>query len=195
MSIEELIYILKTRSPSTIIRESEEEVFKLIPELEECKGFDQHNEEWHPYDVYEHILRVVDNVENDEVLRMSALFHDLGKPQTFELDKYGIGHFSDHWFISKDIFEDFAEKHSYDKTKAKEISNIIRFHDLNLGKVDGKLKEEVINSFDKEGIIKLFKLKRADLLAQSKEKRKLLKDYDKQEKAFKLIYERRNTNE
>lgn len=195
MSIEELIYILKTMSPSSILRTCEKELFDLIPELKECKGFDQHNPEWHPYDVYDHILFVVDQVESNEILRMSALFHDIGKPQTFELDKYGIGHFHGHWFTSKDIFEEFAEKHSYDKEKTRVISNIIKFHDLNLKYADDKIKDEIISSFTKEELIMLFKLKRADLLGQSKEKRKLLKDYDKQEKAFKLLYERRNTNE
>ena len=86
MTLEELLEILKLDKPSEEIRKRETVIFELIPELENCKGFDQHSE-WHPYDVYEHTLQVVDNIENDEVLRMSALFHDLGKPDTFEEDK------------------------------------------------------------------------------------------------------------
>ena len=110
MSIEALFNILLINKPSVLIRNNEKEIFRFIPELKQCKGFNQHSI-WHPYDVYEHILHVVDNVDDSIELRLAALFHDIGKPETFELDKYGIGHFHGHWFTSKDIFEEFAEKH------------------------------------------------------------------------------------
>ena len=61
MNIEELYEILVSDRPSKKLRYNEEELFELIPELAACKGFDQ-NSKWHPYDVYEHILHVVDGM-------------------------------------------------------------------------------------------------------------------------------------
>ena len=54
MTVKDLTEILKLEKPSIEIKNNEEEIFKLIPELEKCKGFEQNNE-WHPYDVYENI--------------------------------------------------------------------------------------------------------------------------------------------
>ena len=191
MTINDLTDILKTDVPSIEIKKNENEIFHMIPELEICKGFDQHSE-WHPYDIYEHTLHVVDGIENNEILRMSALFHDLGKPETFELDKYGIGHFFNHWFASNEIFNEFSERNLYDENKRIIISKIIRYHDLNLGKIDRQKKEEIVKTFSKEELIMLYKLKKADLLAQSKKFHYLLDEYDKQEKKYIMMYERKN---
>lgn len=194
MTKDNLIEILMSDKPSEEIKKNEKEIFDIIPDLENCKGCEQ-NSPWHVYDVYDHIMHVIDNVEKDEELRMCALFHDLGKPDTKETDKYGIDHFPDHWFISKNIFENFAKKYNYDEDKTKLISKLIFYHDLNIGKLDDKQYTEVISNFKKDEIIKLYKFKRADLLAQNKECHYLLDEYDKQEKNIRLIYERSNIDE
>ena len=91
MDIEKLYNILLSDKPSDNILASEKEIFLLIPELENCKGFNQNNE-WHIYDVYEHILHVIDNVPSNLNLRLAALFHDIGKPTSFTKDEEGSGH-------------------------------------------------------------------------------------------------------
>ena len=189
MTLQELLDILKLDKPSEEIKKHENEIFELIPELRLCKNFDQKSE-WHPYDVYEHTLHVIDNTSNDEILRVAALFHDIGKPLTFEEDKYGIGHFPNHWFESKSIFEEFADEYNYDVEKTKKISNIIKYHDLNLGKIDKEQKEKLLKVFNKDELTLLFKLKRADLLAQNSEYHYLLDEYDKQEKVYKKMYKK-----
>ena len=159
MSLKELLYILKSISASDIIRKNEKEMFDYIPKLEDCKGFDQHNE-WHIYDVYEHTLHVIDYIrkdnktknkekrENDyEILKLSALFHDLGKPETFELDKYGIGHFPLHNKVSKRIFHDFIKDKEYDEKNIKIISKLIDYHDANFAKLDKKTLSDTLYKF------------------------------------------------
>ena len=194
MTIEELKRIIMSDRPSEEIRNNEKELFDMIPELEKCKGCAQ-NSPWHIYDVYEHIMHVIDNTEKDEVLRMCALFHDLGKPDTKENDKYGIDHFPNHWFISRDIFDRFRDEYNYNKEKAQIISKLIYYHDLNIGKLDDKEMNNVINEFSKDEMKLLYKFKRADLLAQNEECHYLLEDYKKQENRIRLVYERRNNNE
>ena len=104
-----LFEILTLPKPSIFIREFEEEIFDLIPELEKSKGFKQNND-WHIYDVYNHTLNVVDNVPSDLNLRLAALFHDIGKPDTYTEDENGVGHFYGHWDKSKEKFLKFAKR-------------------------------------------------------------------------------------
>ena len=74
MDVNKLYEILMDDKPSILIKENEDYFFSLIPELKVCKGFNQNNP-WHIYDVYEHILHVVDETPKDLSLRLVALFH------------------------------------------------------------------------------------------------------------------------
>ena len=67
----------------------------VIPELENCIGFQQHNPH-HLHDVYGHTAQVVEAVPADLTLRWAALLHDIGKPATFSMDEQGRGHFYGH---------------------------------------------------------------------------------------------------
>ena len=194
MTLNDLTEILRTDMPSVEIRKKEKEIFEFIPELEKCKGFNQNNE-WHPYDVYEHTLHVVDNVENDDILRMSALFHDIGKPETYQEDEFGVGHFYGHWKESKRIFLDFAYNNDIDFKKKKTISKLIYYHDKNFGKLDDDSLHVIMYIFDKKELELLYKLKKADLLAQNKKYHFLLDEYDKQSKVYKLLYDGMDKNE
>ena len=87
MTYNKLIEILLSDNVYEQIKQTEQEVFKLIPELKVCKGFNQNNQ-WHIYDVYEHILHVISGVENNICLRLAALFHDIGMSLVYLLKKY-----------------------------------------------------------------------------------------------------------
>jgi len=175
-----LIDILNQEKPSEFIRNNKE-IIKMIPELSICKNFNQNNI-WHIYDVFEHILHVVDGVPNNLILRMAALFHDIGKPFVYKEDENKVGHFYGHWDKSNEIFCEFAEKYGLDKDIKNKVSNLILYHDINIDKLSDKQIDELLKVFDKEGIIMLFQLKRSDLLAQNKEFHYILDNYEKQEK-------------
>ena len=179
MDMEKLYEILLSENPVLLIKENEEELFKLIPELSVCKNFDQHNE-WHIYDVYEHILHVIENVPNDKVLRLTALFHDVGKPMTFKLDENGIGHFRGHWVESQKIFDEFSKKYNLDKKESKLISNLIFYHDANPLKFNDEEFVKFMNSFTKDEIELLYIIKRADLLAQNSKYHYVLNEQQEQ---------------
>lgn len=174
-----LFEIILSDNPVDSIKENEEFMFRLIPELETCKNFEQHNE-WHVYDVYEHILHVIENVPSDRVLRLTALFHDLGKPKTFTMDENGIGHFRGHWVESQKIFDEFSKKYNLDKNESKLISNLIFYHDANPLNFSEEDFITFIKTFTKEEIELLYIIKRADLLAQNSKYHYLLNEYDKQ---------------
>lgn len=164
MTAEELCELLMIDKPSEAIKSREAEVFKLIPILEDCKGFDQKNE-WHIYDVYEHILHVLDGVPKDKDLRLAALFHDVGKPEKCKIGEDGVGHYYGHWEKSQEVFDEFADKYQIENKEL--ISNLIFYHDKGLGNLSEKEMEDMCKLFGKKGIKMLFTLKRADLKAQN----------------------------
>lgn len=177
MDVNFLKEILKEEMPSKRIKENETQIFKMIPELNVCKDFNQNNI-WHVYDVYEHILHVIDNVPNNINLRMAALFHDVGKPFVYHEDKDGIGHFYGHWEKSKEIFETFFSKNQINDLDQKIVSNLILYHDVNIGKLNEIDLDKMINLLGKEGILMLFELKKSDLLAQNPKFHYILDDYE-----------------
>lgn len=185
MDLDFLINILLQDKPSKYIKMNEEEIFKIIPELKIGKNFQQ-NSIWHVYDVYEHILHVVDGVPNNIILRLAALFHDIGKPFVYKEDENGVGHFYGHWNRSKEIFEKFSKKCNLDLDATNIISNLILYHDLNIDKISDDELKNLVKIFNKDGIIMLFQLKRSDLLAQNENYHYLLENYDKQEERMLL---------
>ena len=149
-------------NPSMYFRNNKKEIYELIPEFKVCDGFDQCNE-YHIYDVLEHTLCVLDNVGNDYVLRVAALFHDIGKPLCFKKDENGIGHFYNHWVESRRIFNKYVDLLNISKNEVELISNLIYYHDLN--PIDEHI-DEFKKIFD-DKLHLLIKLKIADVEAQN----------------------------
>ena len=179
MKSNELLNILQEDKPSIKIKEREDEVFKLIPELEKTKGFNQNNL-WHIYDVYEHTLHVVDYVPNDIDLRIAALFHDIGKPLVYTEDENGVGHFPKHYVESLNIFLNFAKDHLGNGENISNISRLIYYHDLRFKNNDKVILNKLVDLFTYPELEQLYELKKADLLAQNEMYHYLLKDLEEQ---------------
>ena len=191
MTIDELFIILTMKNPSKYLLSKEEDLFNLIPDLKKCKGFDQKNN-WHPYDVYTHILKVVDGVDNSLPIRLAALFHDVGKPHTFRLDENGVGHMRGHWDVSKTIFDDFAIKHNINDNLKELVDKLIYYHDINIGKMSDEELRKLTSLFNEEEIFMLYDLKRADLKAQNSKYHYLIDAYTQQQiNLFKFYDEER----
>jgi poly(A) polymerase len=62
----------------------------ILPEIAACKGVAQSG--YHTHDVFGHTLLTVGGTPPDLLLRVAALFHDSGKPQTARGDGTFIGH-------------------------------------------------------------------------------------------------------
>lgn len=177
--IEKLYNILLSDIPSREIKKNEIFIFELIEELEKCKNFNQNNE-WHIYDVYEHILHVVDYVDSNIYLRLSALFHDIGKPYTYTVDTNNVGHFYGHYKKSLEIFEEFSKKNDLDKKIYYIASKLIYYHDINISKLENKELLKFLNNFSYEELEMLFNLKISDLKAQNPKFHYLIKEIEKE---------------
>jgi poly(A) polymerase len=62
----------------------------ILPEVTACKGVQQGG--YHTHDVFGHTLLTVAGTPPDLVVRLAALFHDVGKPATGTPDGSFIGH-------------------------------------------------------------------------------------------------------
>jgi len=83
----------------------------ICPELEECKKTPQ--DKVAAQDVFEHSLATVDATpENDLVLRLAGLFHDIGKPETF-----ADGHFHQHEFVGEFKARQILRRWKFDQSR------------------------------------------------------------------------------
>ena len=94
---QELDKILSGNHPADAIKMGHQTgVLKhFLPEVADTFGFDQKNPH-HKHDLGTHIHQVLKNVShlsNDPDLRMAALLHDVGKPDSMWEDENGVGHF------------------------------------------------------------------------------------------------------
>ena len=161
----EIIKILKYKESTKYIDEYKEIFFILIPELKKAYKFNQHNK-YHIYDAFYHTLKVIDGVENNKYLKLAALFHDLGKPKMYTIDKYGEGHFYGHWKESNNIFKRFCKNYKVDKKTEKIVSLLILNHDRDIpSKRSSMIK--YLQEFNHTNLNLLFKLQKADILAQN----------------------------
>lgn len=191
MTFDKLIEILLADDVYTKLKQKENQLFEIIPELKKCKGFNQNNK-WHIYDVYEHILNVVSGVPINIYLRLSALFHDIGKPLTYTEDDKKAGHFYNHWNKSLEIFRKYEDNFKLSDQEISLINSLIFYHDINIDKMNKEELDTMINEIGISNIELLFSLKRADLLAQSPEFHHLLSNINNQEQSIIKIRTKKN---
>ncbi len=80
----------------------------VLPELQAGIGFEQN--EFHTSDVFEHTLEVVSKTEPELMLRLSALFHDVGKPFTLSVDSDGHRHFYHHEKVGAEMTKEILTR-------------------------------------------------------------------------------------
>ena len=186
MNYYDLINILISDNVYNLIKQNEKYIFDLIPELKVCKGFNQNNK-WHIYDVYEHILHVISGTDKNKLLRLTALFHDIGKPLSYTIDENNIGHFYNHWNESINIYKKHQSKFELSKEENELIINLIFYHDVNIGKLKEEEIIKMLNNIGRNNMSLLFSLKRADLLAQSPNYHNLINNINNQEENIKKL--------
>lgn len=100
---------LLSDDPVKAIRDNWDEIAKEIPELGVEKGVAQ-DPKSHALDVLGHSLKVVSKAPKDEVTRVAALFHDIGKPATKIVDDKGINQFPNHAHVGAEITAKVLER-------------------------------------------------------------------------------------
>lgn len=157
----ELCGLLCGKSAAAIARQYADVLCVLIPELKHCIGFKQYNYH-HIHDVWEHTLCVVENVPATEGLRLAALFHDIGKPAAFTMDKYLVGHFYSHALISAAMTETILKRLRFDSATVQLVTFLVREHGFSLPEGNEKRMKKLLAAYGRDNLEQLLLLRRAD---------------------------------
>jgi len=94
----------------------------VLPEIAACKGVAQSG--WHTHDVFGHTLLAVEATPPDLLLRVAALFHDVGKPSTAK----GDGTFLGHEEVGATIARQALERLRFSQKEIDVVTGLIRLH-------------------------------------------------------------------
>lgn len=161
----ELNEILCGKGIRRILTEETDILGVPIPELLPMKGFNQNNPH-HIYDVLTHTAVAVESIPPEKVLRLSALFHDIGKPLSYSVDENGVGHFYGHAKKSETIAAKILKRLKYDNETTDSVLTLVKYHDLHLEENEKSIKR-LLRKIGPEMFDKLILLYRADNLAQA----------------------------
>lgn len=165
----ELKKLLCGKAVFRIMQEYSDLMALMIPELKPCIGCVQ-NCPHHCYDVYGHICKSIENIETDEELRLTMLFHDIGKPLKKTTGEDGIDHFKLHPLAGADIAEEVLKRFKSSNKTAARIIPLIKEHDNRIPPKRRSVKR-LISKYDYDFFCDWLEVRRADTLAQSEFRR------------------------
>ena len=164
---DELCKILISENPSKgleILRDTK--LLEIIlPEINALYNFSPKCTN-HNRNVFAHTLKVIDNTENDLLLRLSALFHDVGKLNTLTPLNNGTFYgFPGHCLEGSIMVKKILSRLRFDNNTIKVISKLIEHHlVLNAPVMPTKYEVKMLlNEVGVDNINLLFSLQRADI--------------------------------
>lgn len=157
---EEFLQILVLKDADRWIREYLDVFEVFLPELRKMQGFQQHSP-YHEFDVLEHSLHVLKAVQDRKpALCMAALFHDVGKPDTFFV-KDGCGHFYGHADKGAEIVTSLLNRLKCSKDFIEEVSSLVKWHMVEIK--EEKTVKRLMNRLTPEVFYELMELREADI--------------------------------
>jgi putative nucleotidyltransferase with HDIG domain len=119
----ELLKLLAAGRPSVGLRLMADSglLAVLAPDLERQRGLEQNKIAGE--DLWSHTLRTVDAAPNRQVVRLAALLHDVGKPDTL-----AGGHFHGHDTVGATMARDYLSILHAPRTLQERVAHLIRNH-------------------------------------------------------------------
>ena len=99
----------------------------IIPEIAACVACPQVTP-YHCYGVWEHIVRTLEQVPPEPLVRWAALLHDMGKPAVHDIST-GRSHFYGHGKASEAIAIRVAAELHFPKAFTRDLALLVRHHD------------------------------------------------------------------
>jgi len=136
----------------------------IIPELREGIGCSQNLH--HIYTVWEHNLRALDYAVQKKyplTIRLAALFHDVGKPQTKKGDgRYAT--FYNHEYVGAKMTREIMKRLVFPKETADQVIHLVRSHLFyyNVGEVTEAGVRRFLQRVGPENVPDLIKIREAD---------------------------------
>ena len=145
-------------------------LFEILPELQPMYK-NSHDNPHHCYDIYEHTLIAVESIDPEPTLRFAMLLHDCGKPAVKKFDENSVAHFYGHQRISAEISAQILARLKVSNKFRDEILLLVSNHDRWELYENTEKMPRYLSKFGLDGVLKLLKVMRADVLAQSPEYR------------------------
>lgn len=96
---------------------------------------------------WEHTVRVTSNCPKDNfILRLAALFHDVGKPVVRTIEENGNAHFYRHELVGAKMAKDIMTKLTYSNDVIKKVTKLIENHMRGMG-YNKKWSDKAIRKF------------------------------------------------
>lgn len=164
----ELLKLLCGKNVFDVLMKYRSVIGVFMPELTLEFDFKQFGKK-HGYDVWEHTVHTVANIEADPILRLTMLLHDTGKPATHAIGENGDSTFKNHAAVGGVIAENILRRLKFSKEYINKVSFLVSVHDKEVPETRAEVKE-YIRDLGEEDFIRLMKIRRAD-------KSGLAKDY------------------
>lgn len=148
----------------TDILSLQDKILELVPELIICKNC-EHEHKAHKYNVYIHTLYVVAGVNNDLILKLAALLHDIGKPYVKKKVNDKV-HYWGHQKVSVEISNLVLNRLGYDENIINDVCTLIKMHDTPIKPTSDSIKL-AIDDIGEVNFERLLKLQISDISAHS----------------------------
>ncbi|MDO4978458.1 MAG: CCA tRNA nucleotidyltransferase [Eubacteriales bacterium] len=170
----ELLKMMISDHPEVIRTAYEAGLTKVfLPEFDDMMTTVQNNPH-HCYTVGEHTIHCLMNISPNPILRLTMLFHDIGKPATKSTDDQGIDHFHGHYKVSSEMAASIMKRLKFDNNTIKLVTTLISFHDTRFSDPlsEGRRQlRKVLSKITPTLFPYLLDVMKADLLSQSEYKR------------------------
>ena len=161
----ELNQILLGKNAKNVLLKYYDIIAVCIPEILKIVGFEQHSK-YHIYDVYKHSIISLAKSKCNLVVRLTLLFHDIGKPEVFSLDENNNGHFYQHATESVKITRSIFNRLKYDNNTKNQVLRLIEYHDAVLSE-DTKSIKRWLNRLGEDLFKKLIEVQLGDNYGQN----------------------------
>ena len=187
----ELVKLLVSPHPEVIREACSLGVTRVIlPEFDAMMATRQETPH-HCYSVGEHTVQALMHIEADKILRLTMLFHDMGKPEKKTYDKDGTAHFKGHAVVSEAMAREVMHRLKFDNDTLRKVTKLVLCHDYRM-EASARNVRRAMNKIGEDLFPYYMKVRKADTEAQSSyQQEKKRENLEQIEQLYKEIREKR----
>ena len=137
----------------------------ILPEFDLCMKTPQNNPH-HCYSVGEHIIQSMKEIRPDRILRLTMLFHDIGKPSMKSTDDNGVDHFRNHAQTGAETARKIMQRLKFDNETIRRVCRFVQYHDWQIHAEESSIRK-VISKIGEDAFPEMFEVNEADISAQN----------------------------
>lgn len=139
----------------------------ILPEFVLLKGCEQ-SPIWHVGDVYEHTMLVLEHLKSKSLeVKLSGMFHDIGKPDTFSQDEDGRIRNKGHEHIGAEKARAILFRLGFNENVISLVCNVIKYHKMPF-RIQERRRSKVEKLLSFSFVDQLLELVKADVAGSGK---------------------------